>query len=271
MEQILEPVVGYIRVSTEEQKLHGYSVKAQKMKLQDYADTHNMVIIRFYIDEGVSGTLPIKKRPNLQKMIRDAENEETRDFKRILMVKLDRFFRNVAEYHECMKRIYPVTWKTTEEDYDAIVNANLKGYFFGAQAAARLMIKNECKGSMILIGSVHSRGAIGNRIPYAISKGGIEVLGRNSAYELGKYGIRVNCVVCGAIVNDKFIEQTEEEKNARRANWPLGRESYPEDVAKAVFFLASDEAKTITGTSLVVDSGVSACMLKYDPNWETVG
>ena len=160
---------------------------------------------------------------------------------------------------------------TTEEDYDAIVNANLKGYFFGAQAAARLMIKTECKGSMILIGSVHSRGAIGNRIPYAISKGGIEVLGRNSAYELGKYGIRVNCVVCGAIVNDKFIEQTEEEKNARRANWPLGRESYPEDVAKAVFFLASDEAKTITGTSLVVDSGVSACMLKSDPNWETVG
>ena len=119
MERILEPVAGYIRVSTEEQKLHGYSVKAQKMKLQDYADTHNMVIIRFYIDEGVSGTLPIKKRPNLQRMIRDAENEETRDFKRILMVKLDRFFRNVAEYHECMKRIYPVTWKTTEEEYDS--------------------------------------------------------------------------------------------------------------------------------------------------------
>lgn len=160
---------------------------------------------------------------------------------------------------------------TTEEDYDAIVNANLKGYFFGAQAAARLMIKTGCKGSMVLIGSVHSRGAIGNRVPYAISKGGIEVLGRNAAFELGKHGIRVNCVICGAIVNDKFLEQTEEEKNARRANWPLGRESYPEDIAKSVYFLASDEAKTVTGTSLVVDSGVSACMLKYDPNWETVG
>lgn len=160
---------------------------------------------------------------------------------------------------------------TTEEDYDSIVNANLKGYFFGAQAAARLMIETGCRGSMVMIGSVHSRGAIGNRVPYAISKGGIEVLARNCAYELGKYGIRVNCVIAGAIVNNKFLEQTEEEKEARRANWPLGRESYPEDIAKSVFFLASDEANTITGTSLVVDSGVSACMLKYDKNWETVG
>lgn len=159
---------------------------------------------------------------------------------------------------------------TTEEDFDNIVNSNLKGYFFGTQAAAKLMIETGTKGSMVLIGSVHSRGAIPNRIPYAISKGGIEVLVRNSAYELGKYGIRVNCLVAGAIVNEKFLEQTEEEKEARRANWPLGKESYPEDIAKSVFFLASSEANTITGTSLVVDSGVSACLLRYQKEWESV-
>lgn len=160
---------------------------------------------------------------------------------------------------------------TTEEDFDSIVNANLKGYFFGTQAAAKLMIQTGTKGSIVLIGSVHSRGALPNRIPYAISKGGIEVMTRNCAYELGKYGIRVNCLVAGAIVNDKFLEQTEEEKEKRRANWPLGKESYPEDIAKSVYFLSSSEAATITGTSLVVDSGVSACLLQYHKDWENIG
>ena len=160
---------------------------------------------------------------------------------------------------------------TTEEDYDFIMDSNTKGYFFGTQAAAKLMIETGVQGNIVLIGSVHSRGALPNRIPYAISKGGIEVLCRNAAYELGKYGIRVNLLLAGAIVNQKFLEQTEEEKNARRANWPIGRESYPEDIAKAIYFLASDDAKTITGTSLAVDSGVTACLLKYEKEWESIG
>lgn len=160
---------------------------------------------------------------------------------------------------------------TTEEEYDFIMDSNTKAYFFGTQAAAKLMIEKGIQGSIVLIGSVHARGALPNRIPYAISKGGIEVLARNAAYELGKYGIRVNCLVAGAIVNDKFLEQTEQEKEARRANWPIGRESYPDDIAKSVYFLAGDEARTITGTSLVVDSGVTACLLKYEKEWESIG
>ncbi len=160
---------------------------------------------------------------------------------------------------------------TTEEDYDFVMDSNTKGYFFGTQCAAKLMIECGIHGSIILIGSVHSKGALPNRIPYAISKGGIEVLARNAAYELGKYGIRVNCLVAGAIVNDGFLKQTEEEKEARRSNWPIGRESYPEDIAKSVYFLASDDSRTITGTNLVVDSGVTACLLKYEKNWESIG
>ena len=160
---------------------------------------------------------------------------------------------------------------TTEEEYDFIMDSNTKAYFFGTQCAAKLMISSGVRGSIILIGSVHSRGALPNRIPYAISKGGIEVLARNAAYELGKYGIRVNCLIAGAIVNQKFLEQTEEEKEARRANWPLGRESYPEDIARAALFLAGPDSPTITGTSLVVDSGVTACLQSYKKDWETIG
>lgn len=113
--QKIEPVAAYIRVSSQEQKLHGLSLEAQKMKLQDYADKNNMKIVEWYMDEGVSGRKLIKKRPELQRMIQDAEKMR---FDRIIFIKLDRFFRSVAEYHECMKRISPVVWTTTEEKYD---------------------------------------------------------------------------------------------------------------------------------------------------------
>ncbi len=111
----IENVAAYIRVSSEEQKLHGISLDAQRMKLSDYAAANNMKIVEWYEDEGVSGRKLIKNRPELQRMIIDAEN---RKFERIIFIKLDRFFRSVAEYHECMKRIKPVVWTATEEGYD---------------------------------------------------------------------------------------------------------------------------------------------------------
>lgn len=111
----LERVACYIRVSTEEQKLHGISLDAQILKLTEYAEKHNLKIVGWYKDEGVSGRKLIKKRPELQRMIKDAQAKK---FDRILFIKLDRFFRSVAEYHECMKLIDPVIWTATEEKYD---------------------------------------------------------------------------------------------------------------------------------------------------------
>ena len=111
----VELVAAYVRVSTTEQKLHGLSLDAQRMKLTEYAEAHGMKIVEWYVDEGVSARKLIRKRPELQRMIQDAEKGK---FERIIFIKLDRFFRSVAEYHECMKRISPVVWTTTEEKYD---------------------------------------------------------------------------------------------------------------------------------------------------------
>lgn len=115
MKKKIERVAAYVRVSTQEQKLHGLSLDAQKMKLVAYAKAHGMKIVGWYVDEGVSARKLIRKRPELQRMIQDAEAGQ---FERIIFIKLDRFFRSVAEYHECMKRIAPVVWSTTEEEYD---------------------------------------------------------------------------------------------------------------------------------------------------------
>lgn len=113
--QKIERVAAYVRVSSQEQTLHGYSLDAQKMKLTEYAEKNKMKIVEWYVDEGVSGRKLIRNRPELQRMIHDAEE---RKFDRIIFIKLDRFFRSVAEYHECMKKIAPVVWSTTEEQYD---------------------------------------------------------------------------------------------------------------------------------------------------------
>lgn len=146
----VELVAAYIRVSSQEQKLHGISLEAQAAKLQEYANEHNMRIVEWYKDEGVSGRKKIKNRPELQRMIQDAEKKK---FTRIIFIKLDRFFRSVAEYHECMKRIDPVLWTATEEKYDLttangrmMVNAKLMIAELEADMAGeRITIVNEYK------------------------------------------------------------------------------------------------------------------------------
>lgn len=120
----IEEAAAYVRVSHQEQKMHGISLDAQVQKIEEYAKKHNIKIVEWYRDEGVSGRKLIKNRPELQRMIHDAQKGR---FKRILFIKLDRFFRSVAEYHECMKMIDPVIWTATEEKYD-LSNANGRAF-----------------------------------------------------------------------------------------------------------------------------------------------
>ena len=113
----IEETAAYVRVSSQEQKLHGLSLDAQKQKLSEYAEAHNLKIVEWYMDEGVSARKKIAKRPELQRMIRDAQRGR---FKRIIFIKLDRYFRSVQEYYSCQAVLDEagVTWTATEEKYD---------------------------------------------------------------------------------------------------------------------------------------------------------
>lgn len=125
MEEIIR-TAAYIRVSKQEQKLDGLSLMAQEMKLNEYAVANGLKIVEWYRDEGVSGRKRIKKRPELQRMLTDAQE---RKFERIIFIKLDRYFRSVAEYHECQKLLddVGVTWTATEEKYD-LTTANGRAF-----------------------------------------------------------------------------------------------------------------------------------------------
>lgn len=150
----------------------------------------------------------------------------------------------------------------TPEQFDGVMNVNIRGNFFCCQQSAGIMVRHG-GGAIVLIGSVHYRGAVAGRASYAISKGAIASMVHNLAYELAQYHIRVNQVIPGAIRTDRWDGISREEAERRRANWPLGMEATGEDIANAVYFLASEQAKAITGTELAVDSGVLTCLLSY--------
>ena len=151
---------------------------------------------------------------------------------------------------------------TTEEEYDAVADANIKGTFFCCQNAAQLMQRSG-GGAIVTIGSVQGTGGLHGRTVYGITKAALSVLVRHMAYELGQYHIRANNVIAGAVHSNRWDVLSSEEIADRRKKYPVGRESTEEEIANAVWFLASDQSASITGTDLTVDSGLTACLLPY--------
>lgn len=149
-------------------------------------------------------------------------------------------------------------WDTPEEDYDKVMAVNLRGPFFLTQAFVRKLRDAKKPGSIINISSVHEDMVFPGFATYCCSKGGLRMLMRDLAVELGPLGITVNNVAPGAIATpiNKALLDNKEELNALLANIPLGRMGTPEDVAGLVAFLASADASYITGSTFVVDGGL---------------
>ena len=141
------------------------------------------------------------------------------------------------------------------EDWDTVMNTNLRGAFSFAQAAMRTMVKQR-SGRIINISSV--AGLTGNpgQANYAASKAGLIGLTKTLARELASRGITVNAVAPGFIVTDMTQDLSDKVKQAALENIPLRQFGQSEDIAAAVAFLASPEAKYITGQVLTVDGGM---------------
>jgi len=141
------------------------------------------------------------------------------------------------------------------EDWDAVVNTNLRGAFNFTQAVVRAMTKQR-SGRIINISSVI--GLIGNagQTNYAASKAGLIGLTKSLAKELASRNITVNAVAPGFITTDMTAGLSDEIKKGLQSKIPLGKTGMPEDIANAVAFLASAEAGYITGQVLCVDGGI---------------
>ncbi|MEM5460927.1 MULTISPECIES: 3-oxoacyl-ACP reductase FabG [Paraburkholderia] len=142
-----------------------------------------------------------------------------------------------------------------DDDWDAVVDTNLKSVFRLSRAVLRPMMKAK-GGRIINITSVVGSAGNPGQINYAAAKAGVAGMTRALAREIGSRGITVNCVAPGFIDTDMTKTLPEEQQAALKTQIPLGRLGSPEDIAHAVAFLASPQAGYITGTTLHVNGGM---------------
>ncbi len=203
--------------------------------------------------EAASLTVDVAQEEDIQRMVRETVERWGR---------LDILFNNAG-----IGFGLPVT-QVPEEDWDRLIDINLKGVFLGCKHAIPEMVK---QGGGAIVNTASDAGLRGTAwlSTYCASKGGVVLLTKSLAVEWAQQGVRVNCVCPGVIrtpILDPFIERGQELfGGSRDAAWerlaqahPVGRVGEPEEVARAVLFLASDEASFVTGVALPVDGGLDA-------------
>lgn len=148
-----------------------------------------------------------------------------------------------------------------EEDFDKVINVNLKGAFLCSQMVARHMVEKAKEGhepgTIINMSSVNAVFAIANQLPYSVSKGGLNQLTKVMALSLAEYGIRVNAIGPGSIMTRMLesVANDEDTKNKILSRTPMGRIGEPEEIASIAAFLASSDASYVTGQTIYADGG----------------
>ncbi len=151
---------------------------------------------------------------------------------------------------------------TTVETWNTLIDLNLKGSYFGAQAAARQMVKqgrgpDGYGGRIVFSSSVTGVQGLPNASVYGLTKAGLRHLAKTLAVELGPHGITVNALGIGATVNERNLADDPDYAAHWAALIPTGRALQPQDVADALLFLASPRAAMISGHTLMIDGGWS--------------
>jgi len=171
--------------------------------------------------------------------------------------KIDILFSNAG------MEVYTSVAQTSEDDWDRMININLKGVFLGMKYALPVM-KKQGYGCILNMASVAALAAWPGLGVYSAAKGGIMLLTKAAAAEYGKFGIRINCLCPGSILTplleDQFFGAMEDPEGAEKQllrHYPLNRLGKPVEVANAALFLCSDQSSFVTGHALAVDGGIS--------------
>jgi NAD(P)-dependent dehydrogenase (short-subunit alcohol dehydrogenase family) len=191
----------------------------------------------------ISLELDVRDHESIQRMAEDAEKA---------FGHLDILVNNAG--CNVRKPALDVTW----DDWNLILDTNLRGSFFVAQAVARRMVPRGY-GRIINIGSVTSVAGYAGLAPYGASRGGIRQLTMSLADDWGKYGITVNCLAPGwfRTEQNKVLYENKEWVEYLSDRIPLKRPGQPNDLDAAVVFLAAESSRYITGQTLLVDGGIS--------------
>jgi glucose 1-dehydrogenase len=188
----------------------------------------------------------------------DADVSKVADLQRLISTAVQQFGRLDIMVNNAGIESRTSVLDTTQEQYNRVLDINLKSAFFGCQHAARQMIEQGGGGRIINISSVHEDWPMPGNTAYCLSKGGMRMLTRTAAVELAPHNILVVGVGPGAVatpINRSTLRDPQLLKKLTSAI-PLGRIANPEEIAHLVAFLAGDEASYITGTTIFVDGGL---------------
>jgi NAD(P)-dependent dehydrogenase (short-subunit alcohol dehydrogenase family) len=141
-------------------------------------------------------------------------------------------------------------------EWQQVIDVDLTGAFAAAQAAARIMVENEVPGRIINITSVHEHVPLRGSTAYCAAKGGLGLVTKVMALELAEHGITVNSIAPGEIATPMTDAEDIDPGSERRPSIPLGRPGHADEIAAAVAFLASPDARYATGSSFVIDGGM---------------
>jgi NAD(P)-dependent dehydrogenase (short-subunit alcohol dehydrogenase family) len=156
--------------------------------------------------------------------------------------------------------------ETTLEEWDHVLKTNLTGTFLCAQAAARVMVRQEGGGRIVNVASISGQRGGQGRAAYGSAKAGVILLTKVMAVELAPQGVAVNAIAPGPVDTDQSRQShTPATRRAYHDRIPLGRYGEHREIAAAALFLASDEASFVTGHVLNVDGGFGAAGLMFNP------
>jgi glucose 1-dehydrogenase len=192
-------------------------------------------------------------------LIVKADLSKTAEVRNLIATGIEHFGRLDILVNNAGVETHAPFWEVTEEDYDRVLNVNLKGVFFATQAIVRHFLSTKRPGKIVNISSVHEDLPFPNFAAYCVSKGGLKMLTRNLSVELGQFGITINSIAPGAIetpINTKLLNDPQK-LNALLTQIPLTRLGKPSDVAGLATFLASADADYVTGATYFIDGGLT--------------
>jgi len=225
-----------------------------------FAREKSHVAVIDWNDSKAQETLEQIQRAGGQGLFVKADVSNSTEVQQAVKVILERFGKIDVLFANAAVQINKPLTETSEEDWDQTIDVNLKGAFLCCKHVIPVMQKQK-QGCVVISSSGHAFQTYPNYAAYAATKGGLVAFMRAVALDCAPYGIRVNCIIPGATDTPLLryhLRNRPEDEQRILSQIPLSRFATPEDIAKAVRFLASSDASYITGTWLLVDGGLLA-------------
>ncbi|MEC2062342.1 SDR family oxidoreductase [Bacillus inaquosorum] len=218
------------------------------------------VVVNYHSDpSGADETVDIIKNNGGQAVAVEADVSKEEGIQALLDAALEHFGTlDVMVNNSGFNGAEAMPHEMSLEDWQRVIDVNVTGTFMGAKASLRHMMKNNIKGNVLNISSVHQQIPRPVNVQYSTSKGGIKMMTETLALNYADKGIRVNAIAPGTIATESNVDTKKEENRQKQLKKiPMKAFGKPEEVAAAAAWLVSEEASYVTGTTLFVDGGMT--------------